>query len=202
MDLPPDVWVAEVSEAHPETTFRLLTGVPADDRSLELGEVTGEDPRGGLEALAAHGDVVTVDALHVDDDRALVRYETTEQALYEFLWGSSLPPQFPLDVRDGRMTFDVTATREQFEALGDRLDAGPFRYELLSVVHAPDGDGLLTDRQQECLRTADRLGYFEVPRRSTLATVAEELGVDTSTASETLRRATARLVAAHLARPE
>jgi predicted DNA binding protein len=37
-----------------------------------------------------------------------------------------------------------------------------------------------------------------VPRECTLADVADELGVDTSTASETIRRATARIVDAFL----
>ena len=37
-------------------------------------------------------------------------------------------------------------------------------------------------------------GYVPVSREWTLAEVATELGVDTSTASETVRRATGRLV--------
>lgn len=96
------------------------------------------------------------------------------------------------------MTFDVTATREQFEAFGDALDAGDRRYELLSVVHTDDDERLLTDRQRECLTVAQRRGYFEVPRGCTLAEVAAELDVDKSTASETIRRGTARVLAQFL----
>jgi predicted DNA binding protein len=53
---------------------------------------------------------------------------------------------------------------------------------------------LLTDRQRECLRAALRAGYFEVPRECTLADVAEQMGVDKSTASETIRRGSARVL--------
>lgn len=55
------------------------------------------------------------------------------------------------------------------------------------------GEGL-TDRQREALRTAYERGYFEIPRRATLADVAAELDVSTSAASERLRRAQTELI--------
>ena len=87
--------------------------------------------------------------------RARFRMEPHEKSLYEFLWESSLRPEFPIVVED---------------------------------------DTLLTDRQRECLQAALRLGYFEVPRECTLAELADRLGVDKSTASETIRRGQTRLV--------
>jgi predicted DNA binding protein len=194
LDLPEGLWVGEVSRTHPDATLRLLTGVPLDDRSLELGEVRGPDPRAVADDIRAHPAVPDYDLLYADGERALARYETTEQALFDFLGGSSLPPEFPLTVAAGVMEFTVTATRAQFERLGDRLDAGDRRYELLSVVHAGSREGVLTARQRECLEVALRKGYFEVPRDCTLAAVAAALDVDTSTASETLRRGSARIL--------
>ncbi|WP_420191821.1 helix-turn-helix domain-containing protein [Haloplanus salinarum] len=69
------------------------------------------------------------------------------------------------------------------------------RYELLSVVHTEDSESLLTDRQRECLMVAHQRGYFEVPRQCNLTELGDALGVDKSTASETIRRATDRVVA-------
>lgn len=183
-----------MSTAFPDATFRLLTGVPLGERSLELGEVVGDDPAAASDILREHPDVVAYDRLYVDDGRVLSKYETVEQSLYEFLGGTSLPPEFPLVVENGVIEFGITATREQFESLGATLDATDRSYELLSVVHTTSRDDVLTARQRECLRVARRAGYFEVPRESTLAEVAAELGVDTSTASETLRRGSARVL--------
>ncbi|WP_227134649.1 helix-turn-helix domain-containing protein [Halorubellus salinus] len=194
MEVPDGIWVAAVSEAFPETTFRLLAGAPLESRTLELGEVAGPDPAAALDALAAHDSVVSAERLYVDDDRGLTKYETTEQGLFTFLAETSLPPEFPLTVQDGVMEFNVTASREQFDALGDRLDQSPLRYELLSVVHSDAAGGVLTARQRECLDVALHSGYFEVPRESTLADVADALDVDKSTASVTLRRTTSRIV--------
>jgi len=156
MPLSEEIWATAVTTSFPDATLRLLTGVPMDDRALELGEVRADDPRAVVDAIETHPDITAYESLFVGDDRAIGQYEAAEQSLYEFLWGSSLPPEFPIVVADGVMEFDVTATREQFEAFGDALDANGREYDLLSVVHTDASGGLLTDRQRECLTVALR----------------------------------------------
>ncbi|WP_246989232.1 helix-turn-helix domain-containing protein [Halorientalis marina] len=194
MTLPEDIWVAEVSTSFPDATFRLLTGVPKGDRAIELGEILADDPELAAAALRDHPDIVAYDRLLADDQRAITQYEAEEQRLYQFLWESSLPPEFPLDVANGAMEFDLTATQAQFEAFGEVLDATGLQYELLTVIHTDDEESLLTERQRECLTVAQRRGYFDVPRDCTLAELADVLDVDKSTASETIRRGTARVL--------
>jgi predicted DNA binding protein len=198
MELPDDIWVAAVSTSFPDATLRLLTGVPRDDHALELGEIRAADPEAVADAIRRHPDIDSYETVYADDRRLVAQYETVEQGLYEFLWESTLPPEFPVVVRDGTMEFDVTATQVQFDAFGAALDESGRQYELLTLVHTDGADQLLTERQHECLAAAQRQGYFAVPRECTLAEVADELGVDTSTASETIRRATARIVGQYL----
>ena len=52
------------------------------------------------------------------------------------------------------------------------------------------------------MAVALRRGYFEVPRDCTLAEVAETLEVDKSSASETIRRGTARVLQQFLVGPD
>lgn len=202
LTLASDIWAHEVSTSFPDATLRLLTGVPRGDRALELGEVRGPNAQTVTDAIRTHPDVFAYDELYADAERAIGQYEADERSLYEFLWESSLPPEFPIVVENGEMAFDVTASRAQFEAFGDALEASGRRYELLSVVHADRRASLLTDRQRECLAAAHRRGYFDVPKRCTLAELAADLGVDKSTASETIRRATDRVVAQFLTTTE
>jgi DNA-binding CsgD family transcriptional regulator len=56
----------------------------------------------------------------------------------------------------------------------------------------------LTDRQREVLETARDVGYYEVPRRTTIDAIADRLDIDSSTASEHLQRAERHLVDAAL----
>jgi predicted DNA binding protein len=57
----------------------------------------------------------------------------------------------------------------------------------------PPGDGL-TDPQREALRTAYELGYFAIPRGSSLEDVASELDITPSSLSERLRRAQTHII--------
>lgn len=57
----------------------------------------------------------------------------------------------------------------------------------------PPGDGL-TDNQQEALRTAYELGYFDIPRRASLEEIAAVLDISASSVSERLRRAQTQLI--------
>lgn len=198
MGLAETIWINELSTIFPEAMFRLLTGVPKGDRVLELGEVRTDRPAAVTDAIRDHPDITAYDELFVSDRRAIAQYEADEKSLYDFLWESSLPPEFPIVVEDGVMEFDLTATQAQFEAFGTALDERDRHYELLSLVHTDEDERLLTERQRECLQTALRRGYFEVPRECTLAELATELDVDKSTASETIRRGQARVLESFL----
>lgn len=57
----------------------------------------------------------------------------------------------------------------------------------------PPGDGL-SDRQREALRTAYEMGYFDVPRRTSLEQIAAELDISASSVSERIRRAQTQLI--------
>jgi len=181
------------------TTDR-ITGVPKGDRALELGEILDRDPDVVADAIGRHPDITAYDQLYAGDQRIIAQYEADEKSLYEFLWESSLPPEFPILVENGAMEFDLTTTQEQFEAFGAALEETGRQYELLTVVHSEERENVLTDRQQECLTVAYRRGYFDGPRECTLAELAETLGVNKSTASETIRRATDRIVGQFLVR--
>jgi AcrR family transcriptional regulator len=69
-----------------------------------------------------------------------------------------------------------------------------FVLERLSEDDRPDPRTVLTDAQREALVTAHEMGYFEVPRDTSLADVAEAVGVSEPSLSERLRRANANLV--------
>ncbi|MWV40531.1 helix-turn-helix domain-containing protein [Natrialba sp. INN-245] len=84
-------------------------------------------------------------------------------------------------------------TLEEFQAFWRRN--GEFTLRRLT----PDGDADdssdgLTDRQYEALRTAYEMGYFEIPRTTSLRAVAGELDITAPSLSERLRRAQTHLV--------
>lgn len=70
--------------------------------------------------------------------------------------------------------------------------------DLLSTgEYSPRGEGLyerLTPRQQETLRTAVEVGYYEEPREVTYQDVADELGVAAGTVGVHLRKIASKIL--------
>ncbi len=70
-----------------------------------------------------------------------------------------------------------------------------FRLNRLTRDNEPESPGNgLTDRQQEALRTAYELGYFSIPRQTSLEEIAARLNISASSVSERLRRAQTQLI--------
>lgn len=199
IQLPEGLWVTDVSEQFPTATFRLLSGYRADQTALELGEVITDSPDAVVDAIRAHPSITNYELLEADDRRALGKYESNDTALYDFVEQSSLTIEFPLDVQDGWYEFDLTGTRDELNRLQDVLDASPLSYELYSLVHTTDPDGIVTNRQRAVLDAALRNGYLDVPRDCTLAELADELDIDPSTASTILRRGARNVLRHYLA---
>jgi hypothetical protein len=196
--LPPDLYIADLSEAFPDATFRLLSGVRSGATAKELGEVLARTPGSVAAAFREHEAVDAYEVLERTDDRLLATYETTDVDLYAFVEAGGFPPEFPIEVRNGFYEFDLTGTRREFDQLRETLEASGTEYELLSKVNKRRSDRLLTRRQEELLAAGLREGYFEVPRECTLADLADVVGVDKSTASGIVRRAQARLITWYL----
>jgi HTH DNA binding domain len=80
-----------------------------------------------------------------------------------------------------------------------KRSSGELRFELLySGPPREAAYSRLTPQEEETLRTARELGYFEVPGRVGIRTVAKATAVSPSAASYRLRRAEAKLIDAYL----
>jgi len=91
---------------------------------------------------------------------------------------------------DGGITVTAIGDRESVRSVVDDLPASVgFSVSELGE-YRPSGEWLtsrLTDRQLEVLATAVAMGYYENPRRTTCAELAEELDCAAGTAAEHLR---------------
>lgn len=101
----------------------------------------------------------------------------------------------PIEVRsDQTMQLTVVGHSEDLKAVSESIPDG------VSMEIQKLGDGVMSfqtsisKRQKEALQVAWNAGYFDVPRRNGIETIAEELDCAVSTTSELLRRAEARVV--------
>lgn len=105
-------------------------------------------------------------------------------------------PMLPFEVRDGKVRITLVGDNEQVKEF---LENRGVNYKVLSLTDAKfslnSPISRLTEKQQEAISLAFRLGYFDTPRKVSADELAEKLGLASSTLAVHLRRAERRLLA-------
>lgn len=88
--------------------------------------------------------------------------------------------------------------RETLQQFHDKCEDNDTSIHLKTVYQEEDNttkaDAQLTSCQQEALVAAHDLGYFQIPRRASLADVSDHCDISSQALSERLRRGTATLI--------
>jgi hypothetical protein len=189
IDLPEGVWVGDLSRSYPDTTFRILSAFPDGDSGYGLLEINSEDLDEILDRMRAHEAVQSLETVQRVEDRAVVQFETNELPLLLTIQRAQIPLEPPLELVGGEITLHLTAPRDRISAFADQLEALSIPYSLDRIYGDVELSTPLTDTQRELLIAALERGYYDTPRRITLTELAAELGMASSTVSETLHRA-------------
>jgi predicted DNA binding protein len=199
--------------------MRALETVP--QMILDVEQTIAEDPDQPILFVWAHGDNFEEfeRALSADDSIAECEVVETlrEERLYRIQISSAADVGFyHLDIEVGASRLDVSATHEGVELrmrfpdqqslqeYFDRCRAQGIAVSLHRLYHDQtgtenDNQYSLSEKQRETLELAHGEGFFEVPRRTSLAAIAEELGISEQAVSERIRRAMATLISNALA---
>lgn len=207
ISLPTDVWLRDVSTAHPATEFEVVTALAGERAGIALLSVASDYLVSILTDVEGRRDVTGVELIWKRDSTGLLQVETESAPLLLPLWRAGIPIEMPFSVRDGTATWELTTSSDRLSELGSLLEETDIGYDLeyVAEIGASEVDRLLTDRQREVLLAAFEAGYYAVPRESTLTEVAEELDVSKATASDVVHRAESALVSwflrEHASRP-
>jgi predicted DNA binding protein len=105
---------------------------------------------------------------------------------------------FPVDIQQGRMKWLlITDDNRTIGKIYDELAEAGYDVKIERVT-AFGGKRILTDRQEEIIRTAFSSGYFDYPKKTGSSKLAGRLGISVSTLSEIMRAAQRRILAEYL----
>lgn len=186
----------------PDMRLRWERSDPMDDRIRVLLWAVGGDFDAFEQGLADDPTVSPPLRVIEFDDRRLYQLELVDEGNETSI--------YPILVEEGGVIHELTATHEGWEfraAFPDRRALRRFRefcrdhgigldlHGLYEQRDDPAGAQLeLTARQRETLVAAVDCGYLEIPRESSLAELAERLGISENAASERFRRGVKQLV--------
>lgn len=200
--LPEAVWIGQLSRQYPDGRFRILAALSDGDAGVGLAEIYSADLVALLEDMRAAEDIRHVDVLNDPGERALVQFETEQPLLLFAARDSGVPLEMPVELKNGTLTWEVTAPSDRLSELGTQLRALGLSFSIDYIQQEVDDSQLLTDAQEQIIETAINEGYYDTPRTCSLTELAESVDRAKSTVSETLHRAESKIITEFVSGPE
>ena len=159
-------------------------------------EIHAEDEKIDLIKDEISDQVISSELVKVKDGKAFGVVVTPRCAAAEALRDLTCTVTAHAVERDGSIRLEVLASgRDTLKQVIDRFRSSGAEVSVLKLTSDVDGKKL-TGRQEEIVRKALEMGYFEYPRRIRQKELASACGVASSTLAELLRRAERNIMAA------
>ncbi|MDZ7688908.1 MAG: helix-turn-helix domain-containing protein [Halobacteriales archaeon] len=189
VEIPEGIWVRDVSTAHPDAVFRVLSALAGDDYGVGIIEIEGNDALTDiLEEMDEHPTLADTEVLWENGEEALLQIRTHTPLILREAYSSGVPVEMPFEITDGTGTWELTVQRENLSRLSEKFDSAGIHHRI-EYVRDLESEKVLTEKQREVAEKAREMGYYDTPREASLSEVADELGVAKSTCSEILHRA-------------
>lgn len=190
-------WACRISKEFTRTEFRVLDIHPAKDYSRGILSAIGEnDPKKIRDFLSSTEEVTRAEILIDEPDVKLLSFYFTHGPLGDIIIKSGVHIRPPLDLTEGTIkvnligsSANITQFLRETEELSD-ISIEIIRKSELKFI----GNPRLTNKQENILKVAVRFGYYDIPRRITVAELAEKLNLSPSTVTEHIRKAENKII--------
>jgi len=198
--VPDDVWIGDVSSAHPDVVFRVVSTQYDGEIATALVEIEGEDIIQILSQTNSDADIVELDLLWKNEEKTTVQIETTNPELLLPVSRVGIPLKTPFVISDGIASWELFTSHSKLSQLSETLNQLDISYDVESILGFDDESKqpVLTERQQEVLQVAFKEGYYHTPRECTLTQVAESVEITKATCSDILHRAEGKIIGRYL----
>lgn len=196
----PDNWVRDITEKHP-VPIKFLECKPfgkAGGRSLIEIDRNDEEAERMIEEIKEHPDICKIDLFPYEDGRILGTVTTTRCVACRLLTGSDCFLVNATSRSGGWVEWDlVSSTEDALSSLIGKLEESGCAVQILKKAEL-NKSSLLTKRQEEIVRIAFEMGYYDQPRKKTLREISKIFGISHSTLSEIMQRGERKIVRQHL----
>ena len=195
----PELWVTPVTEKY-DAEVSCQIGGHSGKAGWGMVTIKGDDEEIDkmVEEIRVHPSVGSVDIKNRQPRLVSFFVNVVQCRACHVLITSKAFMVYPVDIKKGRMKWLlITDDNRTVGKLVENLEEIGCDVKIDRVT--PLGEkGVLTDRQEEIIRTAFAVGYFDFPRKIGSEKLADKLGVSVSTLSEVMRAAQRRIFAEYL----
>ncbi len=185
-------WVRDILLRY-KVTIKFLGWLPANEeegRGKSLIEIRGkeEEVQEIPKALEENPFVCKIQLSKVGKGSILGAIEVNQCSICRAIQGTDCFLTHGVTTEDGSLLLKIMAgERKSLRDFVSKLEEDGCDIKIISL-RDPEKEDLLTERQEEILRTAYEMGYFEYPKKVNIKTLADRLGMSVSTLSEMLRK--------------
>ena len=192
------LWLGAVSKKYPSFQFLITAFTPISQDPFignSLISINGFQTMPVLEDIRKHPSLKEFRILEETSCCLTIETKTFDPYLLHSIIKSCIFVNLPVQIKEGIATFEVSGSRDNINEFLELLEQKNIPVELKEIGEfSHNADYLLTPRQQEIFDSAKNSGFFEVPRKINLTSLAESLGMAKSTLSTMMQRIYAKLL--------
>jgi hypothetical protein len=166
-----------------------------------IAEVEFKDPTSKVEDLLLDGFLVEAQLLEKQKNGSYLVFMRGGPSLSSVLSSIGIESGYlypPIGIGDGKIKISFLGAEKQVKDFMEKIDFLGIHYRVVLLADANFSPisplNQLTEKQQEVLIIAFKLGYYNIPRKITSEELAKKLGIVDSTLVEHIRKAELRLL--------
>jgi hypothetical protein len=183
-------------------TLQLLYFLRQDQEEFAaISRVEFKDSSVKANELLVGGLVAEAQVIEKEKNGAYIIFMRSGPSLTPFLSSRGIGHGYlfpPIGIDDGKLKFSFVGSQQQIKGFMEGMDRMGIHYRvvLLAGINFLPNSPLnqLTDKQREVLTAAYKLGYYDIPRKTTSQELADVMNMADSTFVEHLRKAEQRLI--------
>ncbi len=200
LEIPEGKILRRISKEYPDLSFNILSLLPIGKKtgscSLQIKGKSLIDYRKKLIQLIKSFDLKAVILGNIPG-YILLNLQIKDPWILEAIIKIELMIHYPLEIKNGFISFQLISDRKKIDNLFDEFDTKKLDYNLIEIgYYRPET--LLTPNQDQVLKDAVKLGYYEIPREISLTNMAKKYNISASALSETFRRIDKKLAQYYL----
>ncbi len=194
---PETLWFSEIFKKFPDIKLEISYFLPYDlEKSIgnAIIEIMHYDLDVIIENIRNHPSVFEFSILDREDNKLRFNIKTKDPYLLYGVIKFGVLVNFPVRVRDGHAYWKLIATRKRIDELLTFYEEIGINFEILRIGNSPyninddDDKNKLNLKETKILEKAINSGFFEVPRKISLESLAKDIGKSKSALSVSLRK--------------
>jgi predicted DNA binding protein len=188
----PENWVKAMNQDH-SALVRIMDAKPSESTPSvqDFVEISSKKASADqlIETLNSSSDIKDADLVKLGPHTVMGTITTQNCPVCSTLSGLNCSLLSAITKEDSKMEWRLLLSGDDtLKKVTDRLDHKRIGYKILEVAHLTNAKDLTT-RQEQIVKMALEMGYFEFPKKIKLEELSDRFGVSAGTLSEILRRA-------------